>query len=35
MRSKKKISEQYMMWTTTTTFEKTKFSYIIKKEEKK
>ncbi len=31
----KKISEEHIMWTTTTTFGEVKFSYIIKKEDKK
>ena len=35
MCNEKKNSGRKIMWTTTTTFGKTKFSYIIKKEDKK
>ncbi len=35
MCNEKKNGERYIMWTTTTTFGEIKFSYIIKKEDKK
>ena len=35
MRNEKKTIGRNIMWTTTTTFGKVNFSYIIKKEKKK